>query len=69
MGYGRQVHGHWRLGRTVAHTVLLLKIDGLTFNKFKHFLRVRDGGQIFWRHRLNCKDIGPNLDWLIDYTR
>jgi hypothetical protein len=53
----------------VAHTVLLLNIDGLTVNKFRRWLRDRDGGQIFWRHRLNCKDISPNLDWLIDYNR
>ncbi len=69
MGYGRQVHGYWKNARTVTHTVLLLNIGGLTVGKFRYWLQVRDGGEIFWRHRLTCEDIGPNLNWLINYNR
>jgi hypothetical protein len=55
--------------RTVTHTVLLLKIEGLTNDKFNYWRRVRDDGEIFWRNRLYCKDLGRNLDWLINYNR
>ncbi len=52
----------------MQRTVLLLNIEGLTFNTFNYWLKIRDRGRIWWRHRLNCRNIGANLDWLKNYN-
>ena len=52
----------------MQRTVLLLNIEGLDVAKFNYWLKKRDGGRIWWRHRLNCRNIGADLDWLINYN-
>ena len=52
----------------MQRTVLLLNIEGLDVSKFNYWLKIRDAGRIWWRHRLNCSNISPNLDWLKNYN-
>jgi transposase len=63
-----EVHEDWKAGRAMRHTVLLLNIAGLTVSRFRNWLHTREGGEIFWRHRLNCPNIGAHLDWFINYN-
>ena len=62
-----EVHEHWRLGHTMQHTVRALNIEGLTVRGLRAWCDSRVT-KIYWRHRLNCRDLSPNLDWFIDYN-
>ena len=62
-----EVHEHWRLGHTMQHTVRALNIQGLTVRGLRAWCDSRVT-RIYWRHRLNCRDLSPDLDWFIDYN-
>ena len=62
-----EVHGHWRLGHTMQHTVRALNIEGLTVRRLRAWCDSRVT-KIYWRHRLTCRDLSPDLDWFIDWN-
>jgi hypothetical protein len=62
-----EVHEHWRAGHSMQHTVRALNIQGLTVHRLRDWCD-RRVTRIYWRHRLNCRDLSPDLDWFIDYN-
>ena len=61
-GSGWQVRECWDDGLTVAETVLMLNIQGLTRNKFNSWIASR-AEIIIWRHKWLCQDMRRGLDW------
>jgi hypothetical protein len=67
VGSGWQVRECWDDGLTVAETVLMLNIQGLTVGKFRSWVASR-AEIIIWRHRLLCQDMRRGLDWTKDHN-